>query len=191
MVKALGGAAAALGIAAYLHGGGPVTLAWGALVLLSGATIALTANALNLFDLRPLRALKVFSLAALPLWLVGTATGSAAPIPAGLGALLGAGTVYARREARRQAMLGGCRCQPARRAPRPGRGHAPLAHAGGLGGDSPGAAPLQRAPLGQRLDPAASPGGGARPLGLGSRSRRLKGRLTMPKPFPGRNCWPR
>jgi hypothetical protein len=105
-IKALGGAAAALGVAATLHGGRPVTAAWAAQVLLSGGTIALTANALNLFDLRPLRALKVFALAALPLWLAGATAGIAAPIPAGLGALLGAGAVYARWEARREAMLG-------------------------------------------------------------------------------------
>lgn len=104
-IKAIGGTAVAISVALSLRGG-PPTLASVVGGLLSAAVIALTANALNLLDLRPLRALKAFGLVALPIWLCGAVAATAAPLPAGLGALLGTAAVYAAYEARRRVMLG-------------------------------------------------------------------------------------
>jgi hypothetical protein len=97
-------------------------------VLTSAIVIALSANTLNLFDLRPLRALKLFGLGAVlllaattapllavdrlpalplwwPIWLRG-APGSPAVAVALLGLALAPALLYAPLEARRRAMLG-------------------------------------------------------------------------------------
>jgi UDP-GlcNAc:undecaprenyl-phosphate/decaprenyl-phosphate GlcNAc-1-phosphate transferase len=109
-VKALGGSAGALLTGAWLQGALPAgeveLLAWGGRSLLAAVLIALSANALNLLDLRPLRSLKGFWTAALPLWAWGLTAGAPDRVVAALGALLGASIVYATREARRQTMLG-------------------------------------------------------------------------------------
>jgi hypothetical protein len=76
------------------------------MTLLSGLLIALSANAVNLFDLRPLRALKAFALGGVPLWLWLTGGTPAPELEAGLSALLGAAPVYGLFEARRRVMLG-------------------------------------------------------------------------------------
>src|SRR5207244_2527948 len=105
-VKALGGAVLALAVAAGQAWPTPPALpGWLARVVLQAALVALTANAINLLDLRPLRALKGFAASGLPLFLWCAAGGNAASIAA-LGALLGAAAVYAPFEARRRAMLG-------------------------------------------------------------------------------------
>lgn len=112
-VKALGGAAVALVVAAELHSGwGPVTRSpaamagWAGRIMLSAALIALAANGVNLLDLRPLRGLKGYSLAAAPLWIWGLGAPGYLPVEAALGSLLAAGAVYGLFEARRKVMLG-------------------------------------------------------------------------------------
>lgn len=88
-LKAAGGALLALGLAL-----------WGnlsAAAILSALLIALSANLLNLLDLRPLRTLKGF-------WLLSAGLlGSAPPL---LALLWGLSLPYARLEARRRVMLG-------------------------------------------------------------------------------------
>jgi len=64
LIKAIGGGMAALFIGYHLYGPRP----W--LVLLSAAVIALSANAMNLLDLRPGRACGIFCLAAILLMVV-------------------------------------------------------------------------------------------------------------------------
>lgn len=77
------------------------TLAWlirpSAEAVVSAPVIALTANAFNLLDLRPLRALKAFWLLAVPLLLPG---------PAVCVQIFGLSLPYARLEAQRRVMLG-------------------------------------------------------------------------------------
>lgn len=89
LVKAVGGLGIAWAAAAQFHGG--VTLVAAALV------IALSANAFNLLDLRPLRALKAFWPASVALALV---------LPISHALVLGVSLVYAREEGRRRVMLG-------------------------------------------------------------------------------------
>jgi UDP-GlcNAc:undecaprenyl-phosphate GlcNAc-1-phosphate transferase len=89
MLKAAGGLIAAGVLAWRLHPGLEAVV--GALL------IALSANFLNLLDLRPLRALKLF-------WLAGAAL--AAWSPAVLAGCAGASLPYAWQEARRRVMLG-------------------------------------------------------------------------------------
>lgn len=109
-VKALGGAGGALLIGGWLQGpppgSPPALLAWGGRALLAGALIALSANALNLLDLRPLRALKGFWATVLPLWGWGLFTDPGGEVVRMLGALLGGSVAYAEYETRREAMLG-------------------------------------------------------------------------------------
>jgi UDP-GlcNAc:undecaprenyl-phosphate/decaprenyl-phosphate GlcNAc-1-phosphate transferase len=107
VVKALGGAALALAVAAGEAWPPPAALSgWVARVILRAALIALTANAINLLDLRPLRALKGFAVPGLALlfWGAGSTAEPAAFVA--LAALLGASAVYAPFEARRVVMLG-------------------------------------------------------------------------------------
>jgi UDP-GlcNAc:undecaprenyl-phosphate GlcNAc-1-phosphate transferase len=89
LLKAVGGVVAAVGVAFWLQTGIDAVLA--------ALLIALSANALNLLDLRPLRALKVFWLLSLPLLLT-------APLP--LVQLAGIAAGYAPAEAKRRVMLG-------------------------------------------------------------------------------------
>ncbi|MBI3910802.1 MAG: hypothetical protein HY320_07700 [Armatimonadetes bacterium] len=103
-LKVLGGGAAALAAAAWLFP--PVNAAGVIRVLVAAGLIALSANFLNLLDLRPLRALKVFALPGLALALAGGAPGTA------LAAMLGAGAIYAPAEARRRVMLGDAGSNP-------------------------------------------------------------------------------
>lgn len=109
-VKAVGGSLGALLIGGWLQGPLPGQftglVAWGGRALMAAALIALSANALNLLDLRPLRALKGFWVTALPLWgwaIVSDPAGQAVRM---LGAMLGGTIAYAEWEARRESMLG-------------------------------------------------------------------------------------
>src|SRR5262249_29453850 len=105
-LKALGGAAVALGVAAASDWPAPARpLGWAAHTLLRAALIALTANAVNLLDLRPLRALKGFALLGLVVFTWGLAGARSSPATA-RGALIGAAAAYAPFEARRTVMLG-------------------------------------------------------------------------------------
>jgi hypothetical protein len=71
-------------------------------VVLDAAIIAALANAINLLDLRPGRALKA---AALPAALLAASGGAGAPIAA---AALGAGAMAVPRDLAEQTMLGDC-----------------------------------------------------------------------------------
>jgi UDP-N-acetylmuramyl pentapeptide phosphotransferase/UDP-N-acetylglucosamine-1-phosphate transferase len=108
-IKATGGALFGLALAASVTAGpAPTPLsARAAEVVLGGAVIALSANAINLLDLRPLRAIKGFALYVL--LLLATAALCAPTHLAGLGWLAlpaGALAAYAPLEARCRAMLG-------------------------------------------------------------------------------------
>jgi UDP-GlcNAc:undecaprenyl-phosphate GlcNAc-1-phosphate transferase len=109
-LKAIGGALIAVLAGYSVSSEGPAeassTAAWHARALLAAGVIALSANAINLLDLRPLRALKGFALLGVPLWLWALARGAGSAPVLGLGCLLGAGGVYAVFEARREVMLG-------------------------------------------------------------------------------------
>jgi len=89
LIKAAGGAALAVALAWWIRAGWPA--------LLGAPLIALSANLLNLLDLRPLRALKAF-------WVLGG--GMAAFSPPSLALLLGLSVPYAVLEAKRRVMLG-------------------------------------------------------------------------------------
>jgi UDP-GlcNAc:undecaprenyl-phosphate/decaprenyl-phosphate GlcNAc-1-phosphate transferase len=108
LVKAVGGALAGIALAYYVTDRpAAAPSARVAESVLGGAVIALSANAINLLDLRPLRAIKGFTLYGLLLLLL---TAFAAPTHlAGLGWLAlpaGALVAYAPLEARCRAMLG-------------------------------------------------------------------------------------
>jgi len=94
MVKALGGLAAGLAAGAILHPGRPALIAADALL------IALSANLLNLLDLRPGRALKGFALLSIPAVAL-----SPASLPL-LGPLLAAGAVSAPPDLAGRTMMG-------------------------------------------------------------------------------------
>ena len=89
LVKAIGGLGIASAAASILRDG--VSVAAATLV------IAMCANAFNLLDLRPLRALKVYWLASLAML---------AALPLSYATLLGATVCYAQEERRRRVMLG-------------------------------------------------------------------------------------
>lgn len=89
LVKAIGGAAVALALGLWMKRG------WTALP--AALLIALGANLFNLLDLRPLRALKALWLLGSPAALLGS------PV---IGLCLGYSLPYARREGRREWMLG-------------------------------------------------------------------------------------
>src|SRR5262249_16934901 len=103
----IGGAALALAVAAA-RAWPPAAglIAWLVQLFFHAALMALTANAINLLDLRPLRALKGFALPGLPVFLWAAVKDVSTPEFAALGALLGAAAVYAPFEARRRTMLG-------------------------------------------------------------------------------------
>jgi UDP-GlcNAc:undecaprenyl-phosphate GlcNAc-1-phosphate transferase len=117
LIKAVGGAAAGCALGAAIArsepgapstGAGALTWALAGHALLIGAWIALAANATNLLDLRPLRALKGAALlAALVAILSCSLAPSSGPATlAGLSLLAGALVPYLPLEARRRAMLG-------------------------------------------------------------------------------------
>jgi len=94
MLKAIGGLVAGLAAGAILHPGRPALIAADALL------IALSANLLNLLDLRPGRALKGFALLSLPALAL-----SPASVPL-LGPLLAAGAVSAPPDLAGRTMMG-------------------------------------------------------------------------------------
>lgn len=107
-VKLIGGGALALGVSWLLHrgaSGAGTTSALAALVLLDALVIALGANALNLLDVRPGRALFGFVLLALPTFVVVARTQS---LHGGalLGVLVLAAALEAWPDARGRAMMG-------------------------------------------------------------------------------------
>ena len=101
-----GGAVSVLG-AAWMMGLAlwPISLDGWLRALLGGAVVALSANTANLFDLRPLRTLKVSAVVGIPLAVWG-AVGVGSPVALLLAAALAAMPGYAVREARRTVMLG-------------------------------------------------------------------------------------
>jgi UDP-N-acetylmuramyl pentapeptide phosphotransferase/UDP-N-acetylglucosamine-1-phosphate transferase len=108
-VKAVGGAAFGLALAAWLKSAEPgvPAPARAAVVLLGGALIALSANTLNLLDLRPLRAIKGFGLhLSLVLLLAVLFVPERLPSLTWLALPAGALAAYAPLEARCRAMLG-------------------------------------------------------------------------------------
>jgi UDP-GlcNAc:undecaprenyl-phosphate/decaprenyl-phosphate GlcNAc-1-phosphate transferase len=117
LIKAVGGAAAGCALGAVIARQAPESLAAGSApgtwdlagrVVLTGAWIALAANAANLLDLRPLRALKGAALLAALIAALSAALLSASRPAAliGLAPLAGALAPYLRWEALRRAMLG-------------------------------------------------------------------------------------
>jgi UDP-N-acetylmuramyl pentapeptide phosphotransferase/UDP-N-acetylglucosamine-1-phosphate transferase len=99
LLKAVGGVIAALALASLLQPGRPL------LILLDAGLIALSANALNLLDLRPGRACGVFCLAALVL-LASTLVRGAPPSMPGLLFVLAPALVAWPFDASARAMLG-------------------------------------------------------------------------------------
>jgi UDP-GlcNAc:undecaprenyl-phosphate GlcNAc-1-phosphate transferase len=89
LIKAAGGVAIAVGATFQLRTGSSVVAA--------ALAIALSANAFNLLDLRPLRTLKAF-------WFVSLLLSPVLPAPHAL--VLGASLPYSREEGRRRVMLG-------------------------------------------------------------------------------------
>jgi hypothetical protein len=95
MLKALGGVATGLSAAYVLGWRGLWTVA-------AGAVVALSANLTNLLDLRPGRALKVWSLGAAVLLVIGVEKGGALPVAT----LLAGCAVFAVPDLREEVMLG-------------------------------------------------------------------------------------
>ena len=99
LIKAIGGVIIALGLAYQIHGGQPLP------VLISAAVIALSANAMNLLDLRPGRACGVFCASAIAILAIVWRREEAPSVPGLLYVVLPALVVWSH-DAEGRVMLG-------------------------------------------------------------------------------------